>query len=360
LALVCLFPAPARSQEFETDLIKRLGPLTLKPPKQGPYLRCIRSVDGEPDSFAILTAFSPADKKKLLDGMCPHAVKDLDFYQDYAARKSFWPAKCRRTYNELFGDETYFDSIETLDRFIVKSAFDSLGRAEVAVSQERKELCRPDVYQGLTSRYLASVKKDGIHIGLGLDVQAKTFRDLGVGSGADSGRAYEMFQGVQACQGELISFWRRYGIVLDLDLYFEHNAKPADESWGVRSPTVKMDMMDAYGRADTSTFYHGGQEANLRACIAQCQKRPAAEQADCSFKTCIIPRRGKTLCRTLLHETGHHLGFPDEYSDPACPSRPFLAKESEKAPSSVMNDHFAADVAFMPRQLLQLLEPLCR
>ena len=180
------------------------------------------------------------------------------------------------------------------------------------------------------------------------------------------------------CAGTIRKFWARYG--LDVKINVDSDVDPAF------APDQEVNLHYYEGRADTGNFYWDGQHGatgnarkSCKAGVASiktfCVKHPkescdsicigaaCVSKAEDYFPLCMKntnEARKQEYCTTMMHESGHHLGFPDEYEEKdACPLRKTVSTESN--PTSVMNDNHLpwSEFEFFPRHLYTVLNPLC-
>lgn len=247
----------------------------------------------------------------------------------------------------------YFDSIRTYDNFLVQDCANSavVGAKASVDTTSPKRLCRETsfiVEDEVRSSHVAyDIWKDKNGVQIGMSVRFLTSEK------GTSERAFKMVEEIAVkCPAKLRSMLRRYGIGFEADFLVIRNPSYFATTAKTVHPTITVDLVDAFGRANSGAYYYAGQ-GDWKKC-ATCIAKKEACAAGCKGDI------GDEFCSTMAHELGHSLGLPDEYKDEDCPDRKFLSKDSD--PWSLMDDHAHPwdDVELFPRHIAPIVAPLCK
>ncbi len=207
----------------------------------------------------------------------------------------------------------------------------------VLVQRAVKSLCiAPAGYTQAKPDFTLSNQLDGIHLGYKLVLKMEGFEPAEV---------EENLAGMQGCVAQIQSFWQRYDIKFDLAI----GAARADEAH------QSVVLSNSACRADDRKICLAGRFPDAPRCEDGCRSEltRAACLAGCKAA------HWNRVCLLMLHETGHHLGLPDEYADPVCVDRPFISRDEK--PWSVMDsqEYGWEQIDFFPRHLKTILGDLC-
>ena len=214
----------------------------------------------------------------------------------------------------------------------------------VLVHRNIMSLCiAPAAYQGLDPDFIISNQLDGIHFSYKLLLKMEGF---------EPDEARENLAGMKGCAAQIHSFWNRYGIQFDLAV---ENLAGSAASPQATEPHQIVRVVNSACRPDDKKICMAGRYPDAPRCEDGCHyelTRPAC-LAGCNAA------RWNRVCLLMLHETGHHLGLPDEYADSVCVDRPFVSQDEN--PWSVMDNqqHGWDLIEFFPRHLKTILQDLC-
>ena len=156
---------------------------------------------------------------------------------------------------------------------------------------------------------------------------------------------------VAKCPEKMSSLLRRYGIGFEADFLVIRNPSYFATKAKTTHPTIPVDLVDAFGRADTGKYYYYGQKwGDCAACVVKKEPCPAGCNGEVSDE----------FCATMAHELSHVLGLPDEYKHKECPDRKTHSTDSD--PWSLMDAAFKPweSVELFPRHIADVLRPLCK
>jgi hypothetical protein len=251
--------------------------------------------------------------------------------------------------------------------------------AQVAVGHSReieyswKKLCRrsPEQYQGERTHYTVSRKTTDL-----VEVRTEVPLKL-MPAGLSRARRDLLVQRTRECMPIVNQYWSRYGVHLEFDIRASRQ--------GESHPNL-LSVTDATGRSNSRNFFFRGLDTEARLPTGQTIKSGLAQlcQSQCTrFGTAATacaemcePFRQKEYCLMIVHEFGHLLALPDEYSDPdLCPDREFVSQESSPYSAMAYPYFGIADeaanilagaggtdltlVEFFPRHLERVVGPLC-
>jgi len=240
-----------------------------------------------------------------------------------------------------FGGRLY-ESIATANAALVDRCHrDAPLGANLRARRELKELClRPALYQHAYPNFQLSNEKDGIHFAYQLRLRM---------DGLDERARADTLLGMRACAQKIRGFWGRYGIK------FELGVEPADGPSSLDGPSETVTMADEACRAEEDKICMRGRHPEAPLCEDGCRSALSHEGCLAQCKAA----RWNVICLTMLHESGHHLGLPDEYEDAVCTDRTTLSQDQD--PWSVMDDQSAGwdHIEFFPRHLSAILGELC-
>lgn len=224
-------------------------------------------------------------------------------------------------------------TVPAADRYLVENcAKEASRRQTIKVNYYDSELCKIDIYgnehdHGTDVLYWLQKASDNsirvklkLHFEITKDGKTPVTKD----------RAHEMLENVRACVPLLQNIWARYNI--DMQILTDSDFEPS-----LKGEFLTISLQDRVKRSNADHYYYGGlKEHSLES------------------------QRQDDFCSTMAHETGHALGFNDEYKDDECPSRPFISPE-EVAPFSIMAHHWRgwSELEFYPRHVAALVAPLC-
>ena len=256
-------------------------------------------------------------------------------------------ARCCKECVNLDGQH-YYDGIPALNRTVANACakLSPVGTTTY-VSHTYEYLCKkrgfpwPNVKEVVPANYRLTHQADGIHIGLKvrLNITKNVSHDL----------AEIMFAKTQACVPFIKKVWANYGITFDLNFEPDNKRTPG-------KPDAETEIKDSEGRSfsDAYDFRPPGTGDCLAKSLGK-YDTVESRAADCEKK------RQEKYCARLLHETGHLLGFGDEYEDKElCPDRDLVT--TRLFPFSPMGyDIVGFDfMDFYPDHLRQVIGPICR
>ncbi|HTL12759.1 MAG TPA: hypothetical protein VL588_09745 [Bdellovibrionota bacterium] len=264
----------------------------------------------------------------------------------------------------------YYESVQDADRAQVQTC--------LANHPANYELTRSDSVTHVCKKHWYGDDVAGGHVGYRLHKAGSTIRieyNMRLnfpqdGSIALGDATLEFMRSKTAeCLDKVKDFWLRYGIEVNIHMDTAQNPtlSPVDR---------EVDMHLGGGRSNSGEFYFAGQGAKDRArTMCQLSGCNTFSEMDENRSTCSStynppsgPRnctqfaedvRQDEYCLLLLHETGHHLGLPDEYADSDCPDREGISGAVD--PHAVMDDQYYGwrHIDFFPRHIAAVLAPLC-
>lgn len=328
---------------------------------------CITAGPKGPEVLAL--PVDGTERSAMIAARCPLPLSGLAFPKEDLKNL---PKNCPGTLGPLFHPEGRYDTLESVSAYIAKGiAAERFGKIAVHATPHTQFCGEKEGSRKDDSRYFAGAAKDHINLGLAVRVQARLalesqLGDRDLAARHEPYRMAELFNGLARCVDRIETHWKRYGVNFDLQLYFAKKGEPppGDSPY----PWVSVELLDWYGRADSSHWEFGGQRRNDGGvCIDKCMRdfMPADRPDDAEpeiFMRCVqrcgLTQIGGEFCYTVMHETLHLLNLDDEYPDKACPGRAFIAPETD--PASFMDGSKGGpSFVLMPRHMLRILRPLC-
>ncbi len=233
------------------------------------------------------------------------------------------PGKC---FQWKGAPEVVFEDVDTASRIRgVEQRSRMAGAGTTPVDREVQEFCGPGSSKRFRAAFSLEVQAEQaiIHHHLRLDFPWYT----------PPRRDRELLAEARACVPFVASLFERAGVRLDLVIDSRAQAL-------VGLPHLTVRAIDGAGRSHTDGFFFLGQPEfkyeNLRAaCAGQLECLALLEQ-----------QRKNRLCLMLAHETGHALGWKDEYPEDSCPARRVRASPRSDLPESLMAHSDAALTEF--------------
>lgn len=181
------------------------------------------------------------------------------------------------------------------------------------VSWQTDDLCK--IGSSFNNGNLTNFLVTKIESGLAFEVRI----NFKINDAIDDVRSQQMILDTQKCFSETQDFYQDFGINLTLKTNSSRKEK-------IEKAHYEIEIFDEVGQSSHLKYYYKG-------------------YAD--------------YCKTVRHEVGHLLGFPDEYSSSlTCPDRKVYDYNS---PFNIMSNPFGsrAETALFPWNIKQLLKPVC-